>query len=141
LPGLQAFSSYLSTVSTDPNSFSGTHLNSLIDDFAPTLTKHMADEIPSLLSLSRFGSKLDLLGMINAEGAKTPLHLTKTGGVPFFFRNLDTEFEDGRWSAWPGVPGLVWWVLQRTVVVWHSRWWRFASVDGRGRLRELPALG
>jgi hypothetical protein len=75
----------------------------------------MADEIPSLLSLSRFGSKLDLLGKINAEGAKTPLHLTKTGGVPFFFRNLDTEFEDGRWREWPGVPGVVWWVLQRFV--------------------------
>jgi hypothetical protein len=69
----------------------------------------MADEIPSLLSLSRFGSKLDLLDMINAESAKTPMYASTTGGTPFFFWNLDTEFVRGLWRNWPGVPGPVWW--------------------------------
>ena len=79
--------------------------------------------------------------MINAESAKTPMYVSVTGGTPFFFRNLDTEFEGGLWRTWPGMPGLVWWVMQNTFVRWNSGWWRFASCDARGRLRELPAVG
>jgi len=69
------------------------------------------------------------------------LHLTKTGGVPFFFRNLDTEFEGNLWRDWPGVPSLVWWIGQRTVFAWNERWWRFASCDRDGKLRELEFDG
>jgi len=78
--------------------------------------------------------------MINLEGMKSPAFLSKTGGTPFFFRNLDVEFEGGLWKDWPPVPGAVWWVMQRTFVAWHSSWWNFASCDEMGQLRELPAL-
>ncbi len=50
------------------------------------------------------------------------------------------EFEDGLWRTWPEMPGLVWWVMQKTVVAWNQRWWKFASCDENGRLRELSVL-
>ncbi|KAG9232070.1 hypothetical protein BJ875DRAFT_467888 [Amylocarpus encephaloides] len=64
--------------------------------------------------------------MINAESAKTPLHVSFTRGTPFFFRNLDVEFEGGVWRGWPEMPGVVWWVMQRGVCGWREAWWRFA---------------
>jgi hypothetical protein len=74
------------------------------------------------------------------ESKKSPLHLSMTGGVPFFFRNLDVEYEDGLWRGWPEIPGLVWWVMQRTFVAWNWKLWRFASCDETGKLKELAAL-
>ncbi|KAL2067127.1 hypothetical protein VTL71DRAFT_1551 [Oculimacula yallundae] len=136
MPGLEAFKAYLLTSCSKPSTFSGTHLNSLIDSFAPSLTTHLADEIPSLLALSRYGTSLPLLKMINTEGAKSPLKLSKLGGVPFFAQNLDTEFEGGKWSAWP-MPVVVRWLIPRTVGKWNASWWRWASCDESGRLREL----
>ncbi|CZR62061.1 uncharacterized protein PAC_11958 [Phialocephala subalpina] len=94
LPGLSAYKQYLTTCSTKPET-SGYQLVSIIDSFAPTLFTHLTDEIPTLLALSKFGSKPPLLDMINAESQKPPLHQFITGGTPFFFRNLDLNFEDG----------------------------------------------
>jgi hypothetical protein len=74
-PGLEAYKAYLDKCSADPSSFSGEELNGLIDAFAPKLFQHLRDEIPSLLSLSRFGSKVPLQGMIAAEGRRS--------GMPF----------------------------------------------------------
>jgi hypothetical protein len=45
--------------------------------------------------------------MINLEAQKSPLFISVTGGTPFFFRNLDVEFEDGLWREWPPVPGVI----------------------------------
>lgn len=140
LPGLRAYSEYLQSVTPTPQTFSGARLNAIIDSFAPVLILHLSDEIPTLLSLSRFGSQLRFLDGINMESKKSPLHLSMTTGVPFFFRNLDVEYEDGLWRGWPEIPGLIWWVMQRTFVAWNWRLWRFASCDERGQLRELAAL-
>ena len=120
LPGLEAYKTYLDTYTSEPTTFSGTHLTNIVDDFAPALVTHLADEIPSLLSLSKYGSKLPLLQMINLESKKSPLFVSITGGTPFFFRNLDVYFEDGLWKAWPPMPGLVWWAMQKTFVAWNS---------------------
>jgi hypothetical protein len=120
LPGFQAYETYLSQCTVDPTNFSGAHLIRLIDGFGSTLVTHLSDEIPTLISLNQYGSKLPLLDMINAESQKSPLHISITGGTPFFFRNLDVEFEDGLWKNWPPMPGLVWWIMQRTFVAWNS---------------------
>jgi hypothetical protein len=120
LPGLDAYKTYLDTCAADPTIFSGTHLTKLIDDFAPLLFTHLSDEIPTLLSLSPHGSKLPLLKMINLESKKSPMYVSITGGTPFFFRNLDVEFEGGLWRAWPPIPSPAWWFMQRTFVAWNS---------------------
>jgi hypothetical protein len=140
LPALTVYCTYLKHCTVNADSFSGTHLNKLIDDFAPVLVEHLSKEIPSLLSLSRFGPKLPLLNMIDRECKRSPLNLSTTGGTPFFFRNLDVEFEDGLWKTWPPMPVVVWHFMQWTFVTWHRKWWRFASCDADGRLRMLPAF-
>ncbi|KUJ07940.1 uncharacterized protein LY89DRAFT_742239 [Mollisia scopiformis] len=140
LPGLAAYKEYLSGCTNKPDTFSGTRLISIIDSFAPELLIHLSDEIPTLLALSKFGNQLRLLDMVNAESQKSPLHQSITGGTPFFFRNLDVEFEDGIWKQWPPIPAPVWWFLQNSFVAWNSRWWRFAGCDASGKLRELPTL-
>lgn len=83
LPALTVYCTYLKHCTVNPASFSGTHLNKLIDDFAPALVEHLSDEILSFLSLSRFGSKLPLLNMIDRESKRSPLNLSITGGTPF----------------------------------------------------------
>ena len=108
LPGLEAYKTYLKTASSDPATFSTKDLTTIIDNFAPLLFEHLADEIPTLLSLSRFETKVPLLPMMEKAGTLTALHQSITGGTPFFFRNLDLDFEGGRWKSWPPVPGLVW---------------------------------
>lgn len=45
---------------------------------------------------------------------------TSIGGTPFFFRNLDINFEGGLWKAWPPMPGVIWWVMQKTFFAWNS---------------------
>jgi hypothetical protein len=138
---LASYKEYLESLSTDPPSFDATHLLSLLSSFAPALLSHMSDEIPTLLSLSRYGNKLPLLKMIETESQKTPLHVSITGGTPFFFRHLDIEFEDGLWRQWPQMPGLVWWVMLRTAGRWNKGWWRFSACDEGGRLKKLEFLG
>lgn len=139
LPGLKSYQDYPNSCAASPSTFSGTRLNSIIDSFGPTLMKHLTDEIPSLLSLSRFGSSLPLQDMVEGIFKKSPSYMSKTGGVPFFFRNLDTQFEDGLWKNWPPIPAPAWFIMQNTIVRWNSGWWRFAGSDCRGKLRELPA--
>jgi hypothetical protein len=140
LPGLEAYKQYLQTVTQNPLSFQSTHLLQLISAFAPVLLEHMADEIPTLLSLSRYGDALPLKQTLEAEAKQASRHQTITGGTPFFFRNLDTEFEGGLWRQWPSIPSLVWWVLLRTAGRWNSGWWRFSSCDEQGRLKPLTFI-
>jgi hypothetical protein len=77
LPGLEAYKNYLDSCTTE--TFSGIDLTHLIDDFGSTLVTHLTDEIPTLLSLSSYGSKLPLLNMINLESKKSPLFVSITG--------------------------------------------------------------
>ncbi|KAH8802488.1 hypothetical protein F5884DRAFT_903161 [Xylogone sp. PMI_703] len=139
LPGLESYQSYLKSMASKPKEFSGTHLNELIDQFAPALMHHLSDEIPCILELSRFGDKLKVLAAENAMRTAEPL--SRTEGTIFFLRNLDADFEDGLWSHWPPIPPVIKWIVYQTFGRWNSRWWKFASCDENGRLRELYALG
>ncbi|KAH6663877.1 hypothetical protein B0J14DRAFT_661819 [Halenospora varia] len=140
LPGLEAYIAYLTSCKEGKGEFDGKKLNKIISTFAPTLHTHMSTEISTLVSLQRFGPTLPLLDLISTEAAKTPMYVSFTGGTPFFFRNLDLGFEGGLWESWPEVPGVVWWVLQRSVCAVKGGWWEFASCDRDGKLRELKYL-
>lgn len=59
-PGLNAYTSYLLEAKANPPIFSGTRLVQIIDSFASVLTSHLTDEIPTLVSLSRFGDTIDI---------------------------------------------------------------------------------
>jgi hypothetical protein len=143
LPGLTAYKAYLTSLLESPNShtdYSGKHLQSLIDSFVPLLITHLHEEIPNLLSLSRFGSSLQLGEIMRTEGRKSGENNSKTGGSMFFFRNLDLRFEDGLWASWPPIPWAVRWALLRVFCAWNGGWWKFASCDMEGNMVELYAL-
>lgn len=140
-PGVEAFHAYLSSLAGRESDFSGTHLRKLIDAFAPALLQHLSDEIPSLLSLRKYGSSLPILEITSREGRAASSHLAKTGPIVFFMLNLDVTFEDGLWSKFPPIPGPVRWALVRALASWNRSWWRFASCDCDGRPKELFALG
>lgn len=54
-PGLDRFAEYVSN--TPAASYSGKNLIEMIDEFGPSLTQHLKEEIPSLLELDKFGGK------------------------------------------------------------------------------------
>jgi len=122
VPGLSEMEKYLNTCTKTPSSFSGTHLLTLIDAFAPPLLTHLTDEIPSLLELARFGGQLPLMKIFEREGQKAARGQSKTGASSFFFRNLDCEFEAGRWRGWPAIPGpVVSAIYSSFLLVWDKK--------------------
>jgi hypothetical protein len=140
LPPLAAYKSYLTSTSKTPQKFSGVHLNTLIDAFAPTLFDHLTEEISSLVSLSRFGeNKLPLNSIWEPISRKAGSEVAMTGPLVFFFLNVDLDYEDGMWRNWPPIPGPVRFVLFR-VLAWKNKgWWRFASCGYDGKMKKLYA--
>ena len=139
LTGFRAFKSHLDSVAQDPMRFASSQLISLLDIFASTLHQHLVDEIPRLLALARFGDKLPMLTIIETEGNRSTQALSKAGGMIFFLRNLDLEFEDGLWRNWPPIPATARWGVMKTLGRWHAAWWRFASCDESGKMQKLYA--
>ena len=138
LPPLNTYKSYLTSISKDPRTFSGKHLNTLIDAFAPLLFAHLGEEIDTLLALSRFGAdKLPLADIWEPIGRKSGSGLEKTGSFLFFFLSIDYEFEGGLWRNWPPIPVPVRAVMVRLLSWRHQGWWRFASCGYDGKMRKL----
>ncbi|KAH8820711.1 hypothetical protein F5884DRAFT_58620 [Xylogone sp. PMI_703] len=138
LPPLEAYKSYLQSVTNNPQDFSGSHLNSLIDAFAPALMAHLTDEISSLLSLSRFGlERLPLASIWKPIAKRSGDGLSKTGALMFFFLNIDVEYEDGMWSNWPPIPRPVRAIMVRALGLQNKSWWRFASCRYDGKMKKL----
>jgi hypothetical protein len=138
-PGVEAFNQYLVSLQGNEQDFSPTKLLAIIDSFGPALATHLADEIPTLLALSRFGSKIPFTELSVNEMRKASGAIPKTEGLPFFLLNLDRTFEDGLWEYWPPIPGPVRWVLIRVIARTHTGWWRFASCDYDGKPQKLYA--
>jgi hemerythrin-like domain-containing protein len=55
-PKLAEFNTYVET--TKPEDYSAERVKELIDRFAPALTTHLADEIPTLMLLREYGQKV-----------------------------------------------------------------------------------
>ena len=136
---MEDYKTYLLSLDGQEVEFSASKLLSIIDSFAPALMAHLAEEIPTILSLSRFGSEVPFLKLSEVEMRKASDEIPKTEGLPFFMMNLDRTFEDGMWESWPPIPGAVRWVLIRVLARKHAAWWRFASCDYNGYPQKLYA--
>lgn len=112
----------------------------LMQDFMPPLQRHLHDEIPSILALSRFGDTLDLKKMFEKEGEKVMGGMCKRTVLPIFFFNHDDTFEGGR-HHFPPLPFPVKWVLKNVFGRSRSEWWKFACCGFDGRPRELRYRG
>jgi hypothetical protein len=137
LQGLADLKKYLDEVTAQPKTFDPKQLLQHLDSFAPTLHGHLVAEIPRLLSLSRFGDKIPFTQIMAKEGNKTHITLSKTGGMIYFMRNLDVDYEDGLWKDWPPIPGPARLIVMKTLGNWNRRWWKWASCDESGHLQAL----
>ncbi|KAI0880779.1 uncharacterized protein GGS22DRAFT_80079 [Annulohypoxylon maeteangense] len=147
LGGLAKFEKYLRDVESQPASFDGKELVSIMDGFKDSFDEHFHSEIKTIADLAdhpnapKPGSaeETEASLMFKAWGKST---VTKAGTldvVPFFLLNLDGEVEEGRWENWPPMPAPIRWGLVNIAGAWHSRWWKFSSCAA-GRPRKLYAL-
>lgn len=142
-PGLNAFSDYLSSATTE--TFSGQKLVELIDVFAKPLTQHLADEIPTILSLRSYGTeKVNILAISEAEGKHAMGAMSKTIAVPFFVTSMDTTYEGGIHKDFPPAPAPVKLLARHLSTKFNKGYWRFSPCDKAGRPQEMyaaPARG
>ncbi|KAK2027624.1 hemerythrin HHE cation binding domain-containing protein [Colletotrichum zoysiae] len=140
--GLGAFTAYVNACLGGKDKFEGPKLVSLIDGFGEALTKHLGDEIPSILGLRDFGTdKMALLEQKFAEDAEKNMKaLGLVKGLPFGFSNHDVGFEGGRWESWPPAPPVVKLLCRHVTYRFHTSWWKFAACDPMGNLRPLYAV-
>jgi len=137
--GLKDYQTYLLDVKGSPADFSGSCLCEIIDSFAPILLTHLSEEIPTLLSLSKFGDKIDMDKIWEKDGRAAVGMSDKTAGLAFFFLNRDTTFEGGKWAAFPPIPRPIRWVFTH-ICTWPNRaYWKFASCDYSGKPQDLYA--
>jgi hypothetical protein len=135
-----AWGDWLQLVDSHKTDFRPDMCLSLMDDFIPSLSTHLSDEIATLTSLSRYSGMLDLRALMKAEAEKTMGGMSKTGVLPVFFLNHDCNFEGG-WHNFPEMPAAVRWVLRSLCGRWHGEWWKFSTVTFDGRPRALMFTG
>lgn len=126
--GLAALHEYAKSVRATPDTFDAAHLLSIIDAFAPALTVHLHDEIPTLLELGRTHPHIDIRKIDETHAQRMVAGVNKFYFLPLFFSNHDRHFDGGKWQeGFPAVPHAV-----RVVTKWilyfpHRGAWRFSA--------------
>ncbi|KAK1971086.1 hemerythrin HHE cation binding domain-containing protein [Colletotrichum sublineola] len=140
--GLEAFKTYVDACVGGKEKFDGPQLVTLIDGFGEALTKHLAEEIPSILGLRDFG--IDKMAPLEQkfaeEGAKSMKTLGLVKGLPFCFSNHDLAFEGGHWENWPPAPPVIKLLCRHITYRLHTKSWKFAACDRMGNLKPLYAV-
>jgi hemerythrin-like domain-containing protein len=137
--GLHAWGAWLNHLNdTDPSKFSATKCIELMDSFARPLSQHLADEIPTLLSLSVFGDSLDAKGLMQKEADTVMKALSVTKQMPAFLLNHDVTYEGGIHN-FPPLPAPAKFLLMQVCARWKGDWWKFATCGYDGRPRGLYA--
>ncbi|KAH6709126.1 hypothetical protein DL95DRAFT_435627 [Leptodontidium sp. 2 PMI_412] len=131
MPGLEAFSKY--AMETSVEEYDGLKLRAIVDSFGEILTKHLTDEIDTLLELKAYDGAVmkklyDEFDLKLRAGDKSILY-------PMVFGNCDRAYEDG--CVWPEIPGFV----LSLVHYWFERKyrgvWRFSPCSTWGEKRPL----
>lgn len=139
--GLQAFGAWLKDLNeTDASKFSGAKCIELMDSFMAALSEHLADEIPTILSLSEYGSAMDLKGMLQREADSVMKSLSPTTQMPVFLLNHDVTYEGGIHN-FPPIPAPVKFVLMQVCARWNKDWWKFATCGYDGKPKRLLYAG
>jgi hemerythrin-like domain-containing protein len=137
---LDSLKNYAEAVLGGTEKFSGDKIVAIVDALGPVLTRHLNDEIPTLLGLRQYADKLaDLPKLFEDEGQKVMKEIGGPGMV-YCAANIDMGFEGGMWTNFPPAPApvkafvrnILWWV--------HPECRKFASVDRSGKLRPLYAV-
>jgi hemerythrin-like domain-containing protein len=137
--GLEAWGAWLKELNeTDTSKFSAAKCIELMDSFITSLSQHLADEIPTILSLSEYGNALDLRAMFQREGDQVMKTLSTTKQMPVFLLNHDVTYEGGIHN-FPPIPAPVKFVLMQVCARWNRDWWKFATCGYDGKPKSLYA--
>jgi hypothetical protein len=139
--GFEEWGKWLGELRAGTGKFDGAKCRQMMDAFVGPLSTHLHDEIPTILSLARFGDKVDLKALCKAEGDMVMGSLNKTTVLPVFFCNHDLTYEEGLHASFPPIPAPVIWVLREGFGRWNRDYWKFATCGFDGRPRELAFLG
>ncbi|ROT39593.1 hemerythrin HHE cation binding domain-containing protein [Sodiomyces alkalinus F11] len=133
--GFDAFKTYLEASQKGEVAFDGQRARELIDEFGPSLTQHLHDEVPTLLALRRFGLEKmkDLPKVFEEEAQQNMGKAGMAAGGMLAFMSHDVTFEGGLWKNFPPVPWIILVIIRNTVYWVHSDWWKFAPVDRYGQ--------
>lgn len=147
LPAIAEFHNYLTSLKS-PAEFSGSDLHIIMDTFQGPFETHFRSEISTIARLAEHSrtpeegtpEEKKAADIFEAWGRNTVIKAGLTDVLPIFLFNLDRDYEDGLWAAWPPIPPPIKWALVNVGGWLHSGWWRFASCDSSGQRRELYAL-
>ena len=122
--GLERYEAYVQACLEDTEAYDGKTLVEIIDSFGHVLAQHLAEEIPTLLDLRKYGTdKFKELPAITASmGERVMKNAGLTTGLMFMLTSLDLHFEGGRWSQFPPIPGPVFFILRHVLYWVHSSW-------------------
>ncbi|KAK0611867.1 hypothetical protein B0T14DRAFT_441274 [Immersiella caudata] len=138
---VESLKKYVDAVSEGREKYSGTKVIELVDGFGEILAQHLEDEIQTLLALRKHGEKMtDLMTVVAKEAAKG-MKEVGTAGLVWVWANIDSEFEDGRWTDWPPAPGPVRFLVSNVFWRFYGGMAKFGAVDRHGRMKPLYALG
>lgn len=92
-----------------------------------------------MASLGQYGD-FDPKPLAEATAKHSMKYMHLTNVLPMLWFNLDKEFEGGKWTDFPEMPGPVKWVMINVLGSWQRNWWRFGSSGSDGIQRELFCL-
>ncbi|KAB5582960.1 hemerythrin HHE cation binding domain-containing protein [Coniochaeta sp. 2T2.1] len=138
--GLEALHGYVKNVAAGKAEYDGQKVCSMIDAFGTTLNQHLADEVPTIQGLRKYGDKMATLQKrFDDEGEKN-MKKIGLGNVTVCLTMHDTNFENGIWKQWPPMPtpirflirNIIWWFVRDTS--------KFGPCDHKGNLKPLYAV-
>jgi Hemerythrin HHE cation binding domain len=137
--GLAEMTTYIEAVQQGEKDieFDGKKFQNIIERFGAVFTTHLTDEIPTLVSLQRFGDKFDVDELWEKVGKQAQAKMGLTDVLPLFFFNHDVTFEDGEGKKFPPMPAPVQWGTRYVASRWNEAWWKFAACDKSGKPQPL----
>ena len=131
---------YLNKCKADPSSFSGAELIRILESYSNILYEHLADEIPTLLALEKYGDKLPIKALLDEDAQAVMAACPLTTDLTAAWMMIDKTFEGGRYEEFPPAPMVLQWGLRYALPYWNRSWWRFAPCDANGVPKPLYAV-
>ncbi|KAK1764385.1 hemerythrin HHE cation binding domain-containing protein [Phialemonium atrogriseum] len=141
LGGFEALGSYAKACAAGDQKYDGRKVVEMIDGFGSELSQHLADEIPTIEGLRRFGEEkmAGLTAVLDREGERNQKNLGIMG-LCACYAMLDIHYEDDLWINWPPAPGVVKFVCRNVVWRLNADMLKFGAVDKDGKMKPLYAV-
>ncbi|SPO01922.1 uncharacterized protein DNG_04595 [Cephalotrichum gorgonifer] len=140
--GLDSLAKYAADCVSGEDEYDGARVTRIIDGFGAVLVQHLAEELPCLRDLRRFGEEkmADLDKLFEEQGDKVKTWLSLPD-MAVILSMHDTQYEDGLWANWPPIPAPVKLLITHAVgPMARSQALKFGPVDKSGKMRPLYAI-